>query len=152
MSTYSGEGRRVRTLDLLEMKRRGERIAVLTAYDVLFARLVDRAGMDVVLVGDSLAEVVLGMESTLPLTVEDMIHHARAVARGVTRRGDGADVQPGNRKHFAGGQREIRRQQPGAVGAAGKGQLLQTVLRHAPVAEPGRRPRGPTESSPMVER
>ena len=85
MSTHSGEGRRVRTLDLLEMKRRGERIAVLTAYDVLFARLVDRAGMDVVLVGDSLAEVVLGMESTLPLTMEDMIHHARAVGRGVNR-------------------------------------------------------------------
>lgn len=85
MSTHSGERKRVRTLDLLEMKRRGERIASLTAYDCLFARLVDLAGVDVVLVGDSLAEVVLGLDSTLPLTVDDMIHHARAVTRGVTR-------------------------------------------------------------------
>lgn len=85
MSTHSGEGKRVRTLDLLEMKRKGERIAVLTAYDALFARLLDQAGVDVVLVGDSLAEVVLGLESTLPLSVDDMIHHARAVVRGVKR-------------------------------------------------------------------
>jgi 3-methyl-2-oxobutanoate hydroxymethyltransferase len=85
MSTHSGEGKRVRTLDLLEMKQRGEKIAALTAYDVLFARLVDGAGTDLILVGDSLAEVVLGFDSTLPLTVEDMIHHAAAVARGVKR-------------------------------------------------------------------
>lgn len=85
MSTHSAERKRVRTLDLLEMKRRGERIASLTAYDCLFARLVDLAGVDVVLVGDSLAEVVLGLDSTLPLTVDDMIHHARAVTRGVSR-------------------------------------------------------------------
>lgn len=85
MSTHSGEGKRVRTLDLLEMKQRGEKIAVLTAYDHLFARLVDGAGTDVILVGDSLAEVILGLDSTLPLTVDDMIHHGRAVVRGVRR-------------------------------------------------------------------
>jgi 3-methyl-2-oxobutanoate hydroxymethyltransferase len=73
----------VRTLR--EMKSRGERITVLTAYDFLFARLVDRAGTDVVLVGDSLAQVVLGLDSTLPITLDDMIHHARAVRRGVER-------------------------------------------------------------------
>jgi 3-methyl-2-oxobutanoate hydroxymethyltransferase len=86
MSTQSGGGeRRVRVLDLREMKGRGERIVALTAYDFLFARLVDGAGTDVILVGDSLAHVILGLDSTLPVTLDDMIHHARAVRRGVER-------------------------------------------------------------------
>ena len=86
MSTQRGNGvRRVTVPDLREMKRRGEKIAVLTAYDYLFARLVDGAGVDVVLVGDSLGQVVLGLDSTLPVTLDDMIHHARAVRRGVER-------------------------------------------------------------------
>ncbi|MEX0912642.1 MAG: 3-methyl-2-oxobutanoate hydroxymethyltransferase [Gemmatimonadota bacterium] len=86
MSTQSGGARRrVTILDLREMKARGERIAALTAYDYLFARLVDAAGTDVVLVGDSLAQVVLGLDSTLPITLDDMIYHARAVSRGVER-------------------------------------------------------------------
>jgi len=86
MSTQSGNGtRRVTVRDLREMKRRGEKIAVLTAYDFLFARVVDRAGVEVVLVGDSLGQVVLGLETTVPVTLDDMIHHARAVRRGVER-------------------------------------------------------------------
>lgn len=86
MSTQSrGAGRRVTVLDLREMKARGEKIAVLTAYDHLFARIVDQAGVEIVLVGDSLADVVLGLDSTLPVTLDDMIHHARAVRRGVER-------------------------------------------------------------------
>jgi 3-methyl-2-oxobutanoate hydroxymethyltransferase len=86
MSTQSGEaGRRVTVLDLQEMKSRGEPIAALTAYDHLFARLVDRAGTEIILVGDSLADVVLGLDSTLPVTLDDMIHHSRAVRRGVER-------------------------------------------------------------------
>ncbi|WP_325309275.1 3-methyl-2-oxobutanoate hydroxymethyltransferase [Longimicrobium sp.] len=71
--------------DLREMKRRGDKIAALTAYDYLFARLVDGAGVDVVLVGDSLGQVILGLDTTLPVTLDDMIHHARAVRRGVER-------------------------------------------------------------------
>lgn len=86
MSTQRGNGvRRVTVPDLREMKRRGEKIAVLTAYDYLFARLVDGAGVDVVLVGDSLGQVILGLDTTLPVTLDDMIHHARAVRRGVER-------------------------------------------------------------------
>ncbi|HEX8453670.1 MAG TPA: 3-methyl-2-oxobutanoate hydroxymethyltransferase [Longimicrobium sp.] len=86
MSTQSGNGvRKVSVRDLREMKRRGDKIAVLTAYDFLFARVVDRAGVEVVLVGDSLGQVVLGLDSTLPVTLDDMIHHARAVRRGVER-------------------------------------------------------------------
>jgi 3-methyl-2-oxobutanoate hydroxymethyltransferase len=86
MSTERGAGvRRLTVADLRDMKRRGEKIAALTAYDYLFARLVDGAGVDVVLVGDSLGQVVLGLETTLPVTLDDMIHHARAVRRGVDR-------------------------------------------------------------------
>lgn len=86
MSTDStGDVKRVTIRDLLEKKKRGEPIVVLTAYDVLFARLVDEAGTDVILVGDSLAQVVLGLDSTLPVTLDDMIHHGRAVRRGVRR-------------------------------------------------------------------
>jgi len=66
------------------MKERGERIAILTCYDHLFARLLDASGVDVVLVGDSLGQVILGYDSTLPVTLEAMIHHASAVRRGVT--------------------------------------------------------------------
>ena len=65
------------------MKQRGEKIVALTAYDALFARMVDEGGVDVVLVGDSVGQVILGLDSTLPVTIEDMIHHARAVRRGV---------------------------------------------------------------------
>jgi 3-methyl-2-oxobutanoate hydroxymethyltransferase len=77
--------KRVRVPDLKQMKQRGEKIAVLTAYDALMARLLDRAGLDVLLVGDSLGMVLLGYETTLPVTLEAMIHHTQAVTRGTRR-------------------------------------------------------------------
>jgi 3-methyl-2-oxobutanoate hydroxymethyltransferase len=70
---------------LREMKRRGERITMITAYDATFARMLDEAGADVLLVGDSLGMVVQGLDSTLPVTMEEMIYHCRAVARGAAR-------------------------------------------------------------------
>ena len=76
---------KVTVRELLDMKARKQKIVALTAYDYLFGKLVDEGGADVVLVGDSLAQVVLGYDSTLPVTIEDMIHHARAVRRGVQR-------------------------------------------------------------------
>jgi 3-methyl-2-oxobutanoate hydroxymethyltransferase len=68
---------------LREFKGRGEKIAAVTAYDVAFARLADRAGVDIVLVGDSLGMVVQGLPNTLPVTLDEMIYHCRIVARGV---------------------------------------------------------------------
>lgn len=66
----------------LEMKKEGTRIVVMTAYDMLFASLLDEAGVDIILVGDSLGQVVLGYGSTIPVTLDQMIHHASAVRRG----------------------------------------------------------------------
>lgn len=74
---------RVTTTALKEMKQKGEKITVLTAYDYSTAGAVDAAGIDVILVGDSLGNVVLGYETTLSVTMNDMIHHTKAVARGV---------------------------------------------------------------------
>ncbi len=71
--------------DLQAMKARGERIASLTAYDYTSAQIVDGAGVPLILVGDSLSMVVLGHETTLPVTLEEMIHHTRAVVRGTIR-------------------------------------------------------------------
>lgn len=78
-------GERVTTQTLLRMKQRGEKITCLTAYDFSMAKLVDEAGIDIILVGDSLGQVVLGYETTLPVTMEDMLHHVKAVVRGVNR-------------------------------------------------------------------
>ncbi len=68
-----------------EMKRRGEKITCLTAYDYSFASLLDRAGIDMVMVGDSLGMVMQGHDTTLPVSVADMVYHSRCVARGVSR-------------------------------------------------------------------
>jgi 3-methyl-2-oxobutanoate hydroxymethyltransferase len=69
--------------DFREMKKRGEKIAALTAYDYPTARLLDESGIDIILVGDSLGMVVLGYEDTTQVTLEEMLHHTRAAARGV---------------------------------------------------------------------
>ena len=77
--------RRVTITDLKKMRDKGERITMITSYDYPTARLVDEAGIPLILVGDTLGMVVLGYDSTLPVTVDDMVHHASAVMRGAQR-------------------------------------------------------------------
>ena len=83
--SVTGAVRAVTTLRLTEMKQRGEKIAMLTSYDYSTAKIVDAAGVDVILVGDSAANVMAGYETTLPITLDYMIYHAKSVVRGVNR-------------------------------------------------------------------
>ena len=86
MSTYTAlDSRKVTTRRLTEMKAKGEKIAMLTAYDYSMAKLIDEAGMDVILVGDSASNVMAGNTTTLPITLDEMIIYARGVVRGVKR-------------------------------------------------------------------
>ncbi len=71
--------------EIMNMKQEGEKITALTAYDYSFARILDQAGVDILLVGDSLGSVIQGQESTLPVTLEEMIYHTKAVVRGRNR-------------------------------------------------------------------
>lgn len=82
--TVSSKAKKVTTHVLLEMKEKGEKIAMLTAYDFSMARLIDQAGIDVILVGDSASNVMAGHETTLPITLDQMIYHAASVIRGIT--------------------------------------------------------------------
>ncbi len=76
---------RITVNQIKEMKLNGEKIAMLTAYDYATARIVDQVGIPLILVGDSLGMVVLGYSSTIPVTMEEMLHHTRAVVRGTER-------------------------------------------------------------------
>lgn len=85
MSTYTEDARKVTTHRLMEMKLRGEKISMLTAYDYSMATLIDQAGIDVILVGDSASNVMAGNVTTLPITLDQMIYHGKSVVRAVKR-------------------------------------------------------------------
>ena len=79
------DNRKVTTHRLIEMKQKGEKISMLTSYDYTMAGIVDKAGVDVILVGDSASNVMAGNQTTLPITVDQMVYHAKSVARAVQR-------------------------------------------------------------------
>jgi 3-methyl-2-oxobutanoate hydroxymethyltransferase len=85
MSTAKKDYKRITTNSLVEMKINGEKIAMLTAYDYTMAKIVDNAGIDIILVGDSASNVMAGHETTLPITLDQMIYHASSVVRGIER-------------------------------------------------------------------
>ena len=85
MSVHKQEVKRITTHQLQEMKNRGEKIAMLTGYDYSMAKIIDGAGVDVILVGDSASNVMAGHETTLPITLDQMIYHAASVVRAVKR-------------------------------------------------------------------
>lgn len=85
MSASKKDYKRVTTKSLIEMKADGEKISMLTAYDYSMAKIVDASGVDVILVGDSASNVMAGHETTLPITLDQMIYHASSVVRGIVR-------------------------------------------------------------------
>lgn len=85
MSVAKKEYKRITTKTLVDMKKRGEKISMLTAYDYTMAKIVDNAGIEVILVGDSASNVMAGHETTLPITLDQMIYHAASVVRGIDR-------------------------------------------------------------------
>jgi 3-methyl-2-oxobutanoate hydroxymethyltransferase len=85
MSTAKKDYKRITTKSLIEMKANGEKISMLTAYDFTMAKIVDTAGIDVILVGDSASNVMAGHETTLPITLDQMIYHASSVVRAANR-------------------------------------------------------------------
>ena len=85
MSTYTENKKKITARTLIEMKQNGEKISMLTAYDYSMASLIDEAGMDVILIGDSGSNVMAGYKTTLPMTMEQMIFYAQSVVRGVKR-------------------------------------------------------------------
>lgn len=85
MSTAKRDYKRITTKSLIDMKAKGEKISMLTAYDFTMAKIVDSAGIDVILVGDSASNVMAGHETTLPITLDQMIYHASSVVRAISR-------------------------------------------------------------------
>lgn len=85
MSVHKKEYKKITTHSLKEMKMNGEKISMLTAYDYTLAKIVDKGGIDVILVGDSASNVMAGHETTLPITLDEMIYHASSVVRAVDR-------------------------------------------------------------------
>jgi len=131
----------VRVPDLRAMKERGEKIAMWTAYDFTMARILDRAGIDAILVGDSLGMVVAGYDNTLPVTLDMMIHHTRAVSRGARRALVVADMpfltyQLSMEEAMRNAGRLIQQGGAAAVKMEGGKQIVETAMRLVEIGVP----------------
>lgn len=135
MSTYTVEDpRKVTTRRLMEMKVKGEKIAMLTAYDYSMAKLIDEAGMDAILVGDSAANVMAGYATTLPITLDQMIYHAQCVTRGVKRALVVCDMpfgtyQGNSKEALASAIRIMKESNAEAVKIEGGAEILESIER-----------------------
>ena len=130
--TASFKSKKVTTRSLIEMKKVGRKIACLTAYDALMARIFDEAGIDVLLIGDSLGNVVQGHPTTIPVTLEDTIYHTRAVTRGASRSLVVADMpfmtyQVTPQKAFTNASRIMKEAGANAVKLEGGKRVLEAV-------------------------
>ena len=133
MSTQ-GTTRAVTTFRLAEMKQRGEKITMLTGYDYSTARILDQSGIDVILVGDSAANVMAGYETTVPITLDQMIYHARSVTRAVERALVVVDLpfgtyQGNSIEALASAIRIMKETEAGAVKIEGGEEILESVKR-----------------------
>ena len=135
MSTYTVEDpRKVTTRRLIEMKAKGEKIAMLTAYDYSMARLIDEAGMDAILIGDSAANVMAGYATTLPMTLDQMIYHAQCVGRGVKRALVVCDLpfgtyQGNSKEALASAIRIMKESSTEAVKMEGGAEIIESIER-----------------------
>lgn len=135
MSTYTVEDpRKVTTHRLMEMKTKGEKIAMLTAYDYSMAKLIDEAGMDAILVGDSAANVMAGHATTLPMTLDHMIYHAQCVTRGVKRALVVCDMpfgtyQGNSKEALASAIRIMKESNAEAVKMEGGAEIIESIER-----------------------
>ncbi len=126
--------RPVTTLRLQEMKQRGEHISMLTAYDYSMAKLLDAAGIDVILVGDSAANVMAGYETTVPMTLDNMIYHAQSVTRGAKRAMVVVDLpfgsyQGNSKQALASAIRIMKEAEADAIKLEGGKEVLESVER-----------------------
>ena len=130
----SDDKRKVTTHRLSQMKERGEKISMLTAYDYSMAKIVDEAGMDIILVGDSASNVMAGNTTTLPITLDQMIYHAQSVIRAVNRAMVVVDMpfgsyQGNSKEGLASAIRIMKESQCDAVKLEGGEEILETIKR-----------------------
>lgn len=134
MSVVTTNKRAVTTLRLKQMKLAGEKITMLTAYDYTMAKIMDSAGVDVILVGDSAANVIAGYSTTVPMTLEYMIYHGRAVARAAERSMIVVDLpfgtyQGNSKEALASAIRIMKETEADAVKLEGGSQIIESVER-----------------------